>query len=1031
MKKYMEEYVQKYLLMLLLVVWSISLFSLWTNEVAIRQGVNIEWFRSGTNTDDGCAIYVWSDTKLGARDLFAQKVDASGNLVWGQPLLVDGKPDRQEDPVITKTSDGNVIIAWIDFSNDLDGNVYAQKVNMAGQLMWQTGGVPLCVYPGIQISLNIEPDNSGGAYIVWEDSRNPSKDIYGQHISSTGQPLWAVNGIPIANGAEDESYNTMWADGVGGMIIGYVRVSGTNEKLFVKRFNPDGQMAWAAPVALSSNPAKQNKIKMSPINNDSFVFTWMDHRGSEPDIYAQRVDLSGTLLWADPTVVFSDENATVPAQQENPRIVQASDNSVIIIWEDKRNLDEADLFAQKLNLSGQRLWDVNGVALSIAEFAQRGPRMVSDGNGGCVVVWDDSRNGNAPHIDIFAQHISSTGTMLWEPNGKAICTSINEQSGSLIKKAGNNLFINWMDMRNGSVGIYYQVLNQSGVAQFTENGIQVFWGLSGDAQLKQVQVLPRQNDALVVWQDTRFANLGYQIFFQAIDSNSDVLWEDDGRAVTTLTGYDQDKHDFVVLPDDKFVVVWEENRETNPRVYAQLIDAQGNRLWGNEGITITNGQTIRQKDPKVSYSNGSIIVGWSNLVNVNTPMGTQQIYYINGQKLDLSGNRLWGDNGVLVSHFAPQNQLNECQLEAVVDRYFVWTKTNVDSDSEFYLTFNVWAKRVNDSNGLAADGWSEYGVATSNYANYEDLKQYLPKAALTTDGLFVEWLDFRIDNTKTLYGQMISPTSQILWNPSGVAMADYGREQDDFALVGGEDITFMWKESVTGSNQDLAIQKYALNATPLWGPLGSFVIQRDSTQSSPALAKFSDGKYLTVWEDFYAEDSDIFMKVIDSDGTIPTGIGDLVCDEIKIQQYPHIAMVVNNGVSTVTNKAFIIWSDGRPSGKTPIYGIYAQMFERLITSNDDNLAVNMAKLHQNYPNPFNPETKISFDLKSKTKVSLEIYNLKGQKIRTLLNDNLTKGSHYAIWDGKDNQGLDSASGVYIYRIKAGDYTQSKKMILMK
>ena len=89
--------------MVILVLISIELSALeWANPTPIRQGVNIEWFRTGTETSDGCAIYVWSDTKLGARDLYAQKVNPNGTMAWNEPLLVDGKPDRQEDPVITK-----------------------------------------------------------------------------------------------------------------------------------------------------------------------------------------------------------------------------------------------------------------------------------------------------------------------------------------------------------------------------------------------------------------------------------------------------------------------------------------------------------------------------------------------------------------------------------------------------------------------------------------------------------------------------------------------------------------------------------------------------------------------------------------------------------------------------------------------------------------------------------------------------------------------------------------------------------------
>lgn len=180
--------------LMLVSVVALSAALIWQDAIPIRQGVNIEWFRTGTETTDGGAIYVWSDTKLGERDLWAQKVDAAGNMVWGDPVLIDGKADRQEDPVITKTSDGNYIVAWIDFFDDPDGNVYAQKINNQGQLLWPAGGKPVCTTYGVQIGLNMEADNAGGAFIIWGDSRNPSKDLYGQRLSSTGDPLWIENG---------------------------------------------------------------------------------------------------------------------------------------------------------------------------------------------------------------------------------------------------------------------------------------------------------------------------------------------------------------------------------------------------------------------------------------------------------------------------------------------------------------------------------------------------------------------------------------------------------------------------------------------------------------------------------------------------------------------------------------------------------------------------------------------------------------------------------------------------------------------
>lgn len=89
------------------------------------------------------------------------------------------------------------------------------------------------------------------------------------------------------------------------------------------------------------------------------------------------------------------------------------------------------------------------------------------------------------------------------------------------------------------------------------------------------------------------------------------------------------------------------------------------------------------------------------------------------------------------------------------------------------------------------------------------------------------------------------------------------------------------------------------------------------------------------------------------------------------------------------------------------------------------------ELHENYPNPFNPTTTIRFDLPASAKVNLEIYNLKGQRVRTLLTESLAKGSHAIVWNGNDDNGRPVSSGVYLYRLSNGTMTQTRKMMLMK
>lgn len=89
------------------------------------------------------------------------------------------------------------------------------------------------------------------------------------------------------------------------------------------------------------------------------------------------------------------------------------------------------------------------------------------------------------------------------------------------------------------------------------------------------------------------------------------------------------------------------------------------------------------------------------------------------------------------------------------------------------------------------------------------------------------------------------------------------------------------------------------------------------------------------------------------------------------------------------------------------------------------------ELHQNYPNPFNPETHIRFSLAHKVKVKLEIFNVLGQRVKTLVDNDMAPGKHEMLWNGRNDAGNRVSSGIYFYRIEAGGYVKSRKMILLR
>jgi len=85
----------------------------------------------------------------------------------------------------------------------------------------------------------------------------------------------------------------------------------------------------------------------------------------------------------------------------------------------------------------------------------------------------------------------------------------------------------------------------------------------------------------------------------------------------------------------------------------------------------------------------------------------------------------------------------------------------------------------------------------------------------------------------------------------------------------------------------------------------------------------------------------------------------------------------------------------------------------------------------NYPNPFNPQTTISYSLSAQTHVRLNIYNLKGQLVRSLVDATEQKGNHQVVWNGTDDKNLAVGSGIYLYKLDAPGYTRVLKMMLMK
>ena len=103
----------------------------------------------------------------------------------------------------------------------------------------------------------------------------------------------------------------------------------------------------------------------------------------------------------------------------------------------------------------------------------------------------------------------------------------------------------------------------------------------------------------------------------------------------------------------------------------------------------------------------------------------------------------------------------------------------------------------------------------------------------------------------------------------------------------------------------------------------------------------------------------------------------------------------------------------------------------MMTEQSNAIIPDKFALYQNYPNPFNPNTTIQFDLPQSGKVSIKIFNIRGELVRTLIQSQVNAGSHTVNWDGRDDNGKNIASGLYIYQLTVNGFNATKKLLMIK
>jgi len=398
----------------------------------------------------GGAIITWHDLRNGNFDIYVQRMDAFGTPLWtADGVAVSTLTSFQLSPKITSDGAGGAIIVWEDGRNSTATDIYAQRVDASGARLWTTNGVAVSTVVNDQQSLTIVSDGAGGAIVSWQDNRGLTDfDIYSQRIDPSGSPLWTVDGVALAIGALSQSIPMSVADGLGGATVTWQDFrSGANWDIYARNISATGiPMGGSTGTPVCTASGNQQIPMIAGYGFIDAVVVWQDARGGDFDIYAQRITSGGSSSqWTVNGIALCTETEN----QLNPRIASDGAGGAIVVWQDHRNTADYDIYAQRVTITGSPLWTFQGESICALSRDQSLPRVVSDGAGGAVVMWEDERT-IAQVKDIYGQRVDAFGVPWWLSHGVLVCDAANDQITPVLASDGaGNSIVAWTDRRSG------------------------------------------------------------------------------------------------------------------------------------------------------------------------------------------------------------------------------------------------------------------------------------------------------------------------------------------------------------------------------------------------------------------------------------------------------------------------------------------------------------------------------------------------------------------------------------------------------
>ncbi len=443
------------LLLLPVLVWQ---FLLWNSAKAqpASEAVN----EGGVHHDasalvsggNGDVIVVWRSLTSDGSAVFAQKLDAQGRNLWKDGVEVCSQPVDDVHFSAVTDAHGGLIIFWEDSrEGKYNTNIYAQRIDADGKMLWSSDGVPVCTAGHQQILPQAVVDQHGGAYAFWTDYREGNADIYGCHMDAAGK---VIHTFAVCTRKEDQMHLAVAPTPSGGACVVWIDHRYDEPGIYAEFVNAHDSLEWRADgLPVCTGLYQPDMPSVISTSGGRFLITWSDYRSRVARVFLQLLNADG--MEVPPSNGLSVTRSAGP--QYSPTICATGSSKAAVTW--LQYGKGAGMFQQQMELSGSIKLNPE-VSITDPSLAQLWATSAADGRRGVVTVWLKYAGDKT---EVFAQRTGPDNHLKWGKSGEPIGTAGGETHPSIAaSEAGNVVFVSWTTFSPDSSEITVIGLDRAG-----------------------------------------------------------------------------------------------------------------------------------------------------------------------------------------------------------------------------------------------------------------------------------------------------------------------------------------------------------------------------------------------------------------------------------------------------------------------------------------------------------------------------------------------------------------------------------------